>query len=176
MEQVERSPYYQTDTPEAVHENSSGQDILNDFAARQGTIFASLAQHGRPNSINQGNKEEVQKAFSYIYNLSMVESNIYKNRVTQIDNLTSLEADGSQYNNSGYPVRTVDRESKTGDVFGQKTKYINAHDNTGDVSQYIFTYTPFTDIHGEERHVWQLKQIPGEGYPLYVADVEGLFN
>ena len=175
MEQVKRSPYYQKDTPEVVDTGSSGQAILNDFAARQSTIFYSIAKNGSPYNINETNRQEAQKALSYVY--APGDSNIYKSRVDQLANLQNLEADQeNHYNGDGYPVRKADRESPAGEVFGETVKYINVQDRKGEYDQYIYTFRTYTDIQGEERTTWQLSKILGEGHSQYQPDVESLFQ
>ncbi|MDX2776385.1 hypothetical protein PV379_03400 [Streptomyces caniscabiei] len=175
MEQVKRSPYYQKDTPEIVDAGSSGQAILNDFAARQSTLFYSIAENGSPYNINEANRVEAQKALSYIY--APGDSNIYKSRVEQLANLQNLEADQeNHYNGDGYPVRKADRESVAGEVFGETVKYINVQDKSGEYDQYVYTFRTYTDIQGEERSVWQLSKILGEGHSQYQPDVESLFQ
>ena len=176
MEQVKRSPYYQKDTAEVVNIDSPGQDILNDFAAKQGTIFYSLAENGDPYNISKTNpnREEAKKALSLIYTNRGPDSNIYNARVGQLTNLENLEADGSQYNGDGYPVRKADKESKVGMEFGVPTKRINVI-RSGEHDQYVYNYTPYKDIQGEERATWQLNVIWGEEDAQHVPDVENLY-
>lgn len=182
-EQVERSIYYQKDTPKETTRESSGQDILNDFAARQGTIFYSLAEEGDPYNIalDDPRREEAQKALSYIYTPG--DSNIYKSRVDQLANLENLEADQTNhYNGDGYPVREAVRESSTGELFGETVKYINVKDSRGgngqriEYDQYVYVFRSYTDIQGNERSVWQLSKILGEEHSQYQPDVESMFK
>lgn len=176
-EQVERKSYYR-EVPESMSANSTGQEILDDFAARQGAIYYSLSEKGNPNSINETNRDEAKKALAYIYDLELKsDSGIYTKRISELSNLTSLEGDGSEYNGNGYPMRDADRESKTGkDLFGTTTKLINVIDAKGEADQYNFTYETFTDIQGKERSVWQMRMILGEDHTLYVPDVENAFK
>lgn len=178
MEQVKRSPYYQKDTPEVVNEASTGQDILNDFAARQGAIFYTLAEKGDPYNISptNPNREEAKKALSLIYADKLSDSKIRTIRAEQLTNLENLEADEtSQYNGDGYPVRKADRESEVGVELGKTTKRINVKDPSGEYDQYVFNYTSFTDIQGQEQSVWQLNVILGEEDPRYAPDVENAY-
>lgn len=178
MEQVKRSPYYQKDTPEAVDDASSGQDILNDFAARQGTIFYSLAEKGDPYNISptNPNREEAKKALSLIYADKLSDSKIRGIRAEQLTNLENLERDEtSQYNGDGYPVRKADRESEVGTELGKTTKRVNVKDPSGEYDQYVFNYTSYTDIQGQEQSVWQLNVILGEEDPRYAPDVENTY-
>lgn len=176
-EQVERSIYYQKDTPQTVTKESSGQDILNDFAARQSTIFYSIAEEGIPYRINENNREEAKKALTLVYPDRFADSQIYTNRIDQLSNLEALEADEeSPYNGDGYPVRKADRESGVGYDLDKLAKYINVQDTDGEYQQYVFNYTTYKDIRGEERSVWQLNMILGEEHSMYKPDVENVFK
>lgn len=178
MEQVKRSPYYQENTPEVTNEASSGQEILNDFAARQGTLFYSLAENGDPYNISptDPNRDEAKKALSLIYADKLSDSKIRTLRAEQLTNLENLEADEtSQYNGDGYPVRKADRESEVGMELGKTTKRINVKDPSGEYDQYVFNYTTYTTIRGEEKSVWQLNVILGEQDTRYAPDVENAY-
>ncbi|HJP81565.1 MAG TPA: hypothetical protein VJ841_04185 [Candidatus Saccharimonadales bacterium] len=176
---VEQYPTYQKDTPEAVNKESSGQAILNTFAEKRGIIFASLATKGNLDQINDANRQDAMKALSYIYDLhNTTITKSYQNALGYLQNMTSLRNDGTDSNNgSGYPARTVERESIAGDDYGTTSKRINANMRDGSFEgQYWFTYNTYKDLDGKEDSQWQLRMILPTSNPLYIADVENAYK
>lgn len=172
MEQLKRSPYYKPVDHGEVTLNSSGQDLLADYAERRATIVYSLSENGNPFHINENLRDDAKKAMSLVYDVPGFSSNVYETAITQVGQTTGLEADDTQpYNGAGYKLQTVDRESQVVEAI-DPLKLVNVAMDDGSKPQYRFIYTEFDDVTGEKRGSWRLQAIMNESNSQYIPDVE----
>ena len=176
-ELLERSPYFHEPAGELTGRDSAGQAIVDDFAERQGVLFYSLATNGKVSKINEASREEAQKALVLLYPQLLSDSKAYELRVSQLGALDGLEGNDvhNPNNGDGYIVRTVEDESPTGSDMGAATKYINVSSETGEMQQYVYNYTSYTDINNEEKSTWRLKMVLGSGSSMYKPDLSAVF-
>jgi hypothetical protein len=177
-ELLQQSPYYHERSGELTGRDSTGQAVVDDFAERQGELFYSLATNGKVSKINEEYRTEAQKALVTLYPQLFADSQIYKNRLSQLEGLDGLEGNDvyNPNNGDGYIIRTVEDESPTGFDMGASTKYMNVSSPTGELLQYIYNYTTFTDIYGEEKNLWRLKMIVDTGSSMYKPDLSKVFT
>lgn len=178
IELLEQSLYYHEPSGQLTGEDSAGQAIVDDFAERQGTLFYSLATNGKVSKINEANREEAQKALVLLYPQLMSDSQVYQSRVSQLGALDGLEGNDvyNPNNGDGYIVRTVEDESPTGADMGAATKYMNVSSATGEVQQYVYNFTEYKDIKGDDKETWRLKMIVGTNSSMYKPDLSAVFT
>lgn len=182
MEMIKDAPLYDKHAVDLnkTTKESSGQTILDDFSARQASIYYSLAENGVISHINENNRNDAKKALAYLYDFTFSnESTVYKNRIDELSNLTSLEYDpDNTFNTDSYHPRTVVAESITSDkdIYGGISKRVNVTNSDGTTGQYMLTYTTFKDIEGQDSSVWQVRAVVGEGHPMFIPDVKNAYK
>lgn len=172
MEQLKRSPYYEPVNHGDITLNSTGQDLMADYAERRATIMYSLTENGNLYKINDDLRDDAKKAMSLVYDVPGFDSNVYETAITQVGQTSGLDFDDTQpYNGAGYKLHTVDRESPVVEAI-DPLKLINVAMDDGSKPQYRFIYAEFEDATGEQRGSWRLQSIRNESNSQYIPDVE----